>query len=36
MDLIKINKLKSNPTNPRVLRDEKFNKLKQFCIHGGS
>lgn len=24
MDLIKINKLKSNPTNPRVLRDEKF------------
>ena len=29
MDLIKINKLKSNPTNPRVLRDEKFNKLKQ-------
>jgi ParB-like chromosome segregation protein Spo0J len=29
MDLIKINKLKSNPTNPRVLRDEKFAKLKQ-------
>ena len=29
MDLIKTNKLKSNPTNPRVLRDEKFAKLKQ-------
>lgn len=28
-DLVPVSKLKANPTNPRVLRDEKFAKLKQ-------
>ena len=28
----KITKLKANPTNPRVLRDEKFAKLKQSLV----
>ena len=29
MQVIKINKLKGNPSNPRVLRDDKFAKLKK-------
>ena len=28
-DMVPVSKLKANPTNPRVLRDEKFAKLKQ-------
>lgn len=29
MQIVKINKLKGNPSNPRVLRDDKFAKLKK-------